>query len=97
LQASIFAEVLRYSGRFAIVCMVSEPAVTSKSFVIAFVGLVREILGNGTILGFEIFGGFYQPCTMFIMPAGAFIVLGCTIALYQAIHLRMEAGKEGKK
>ena len=67
------------------------------SFVIAFVGLVREILGSGTILGFELFGGFYQPCSMFIMPAGAFIVLGCTIALYQAIHLRIEVGKEGKK
>ena len=67
------------------------------SFVIAFVGLVREILGSGTILGFELFGGFYQPCSMFIMPAGAFIVLGCTIALYQAIHPRIEAGKEGKK
>ena len=67
------------------------------SWVICVIAFVRELLGSGTVLGYEIFGGFYQPSSLFILPAGAFIVLGCAIACYQAIHNRLTAGKEGSK
>ena len=46
---------------------------------------VRELLGAGTIAGISIFGESFQPAQIFIMPAGAFISLGCLIALVQKL------------
>ena len=46
---------------------------------------VRELLGAGTIAGISVLGSSYQPAQIFIMPAGAFITLGCIIALVQKL------------
>ena len=67
------------------------------SVVICIIAFVRELIGSGTILGYEVFGGYYQPSSLFILPAGAFIVLGCTIACYQAVRNRKAARKEALK
>ena len=44
-------------------------------------GSVREILGNGTFFGMSVFGDRFEPVTMIAQAPGAFIVLGCLIAL----------------
>ena len=67
------------------------------SWVICVIAFVRELIGSGTVFGYEVFGGYYQPSSLFILPAGAFIVLGSTIAVYQAVRNRIAAGKEALK
>lgn len=52
---------------------------------LSVLGTVREILGNGTILGFDIFSGMYEPAIMFILPPGAFIVLGTILAIMNVV------------
>ncbi len=52
------------------------------------VSVVRELLGNGTLLGFSIFGESFQPATLLILPPGAFIVLGLLIGLINAFVAR---------
>ena len=37
---------------------------------------IREALGSGTILGFNVFGASYRPILIMILPPGAFIALG---------------------
>jgi len=39
-------------------------------------GSVRELLGSGGILGFNIFGTSFKPALVMILPPGAFIALG---------------------
>ena len=51
---------------------------TSALFVL---GAIREILGNGTFFGMSVFGERFEPVTMIAQAPGAFIVLGCLIAL----------------
>ena len=51
---------------------------TAALFVL---GTVREILGNGTFFGMSVFGDRFEPVTMIAQAPGAFIVLGCLIAL----------------
>lgn len=46
---------------------------------------IREILGAGTFAGHAVFGENYQPALLFVMPPGAFITLGCLIALIQKL------------
>ena len=57
------------------------------TIALSCVAAVREILGSGTLLGFEIFGGV-APLTIFALPAGGFLVLGFFIALVQYLKGR---------
>jgi len=43
-------------------------------------GAVREFFGAGSILGFNVLGGGYQPMLLMILPPGAFITLGMLLA-----------------
>lgn len=42
-------------------------------------GSIREVLGNGTILGMTVLSGGFQPILVFILPPGAFMTLGLLI------------------
>lgn len=59
---------------------------------LSVLGAVREILGAGSILGIKILEGIFEPAIMFILPPGAFIVLGIVLAVLNAI----KSGKGGK-
>ena len=50
-------------------------------------GSVREILGNGSILGYKFFQG--DPILVFILAPGAFICLGYLIALVNRLKKRI--------
>ena len=50
----------------------------AAGFTIALVmmGVFREVLGNGTILGYAIFGEGFEPWVIMILPPGGFFTLG---------------------
>ncbi|WP_337487036.1 NADH:ubiquinone reductase (Na(+)-transporting) subunit D [Prevotellamassilia timonensis] len=64
------------------------------AWVLVAVGFVRELLGNGTLLGLRVIpeciyesnGGFYVNNGMMTMPAMALILLGCLIWALRAIN-----------
>jgi Na+-translocating ferredoxin:NAD+ oxidoreductase subunit E len=53
-------------------------------FMIALLmmGSVRELLGNGTLLGWSVLGPGYQPWIVMILPAGGFLTLGCILLFF---------------
>lgn len=61
------------------------------TFSLCCVAVVREILGAGTILGFEIFGG-KAPLSVFALPAGGFLALGFFIAIVQYFKVKKKGG-----
>lgn len=64
------------------------------TLALCILGTIREILGNGTFLGIELFGESFQPATIMILPPGAFIVLGCVLAVINIISAKKERGDE---
>jgi len=60
---------------------------------LSVLGAVREILGAGTLLGLDIFGGHFNPAVMFILPPGAFLALGIILAILNLIR----NNKEGRQ
>lgn len=40
------------------------------------IGVIRELFGMGTIFGIHIFGAWYNPALIMILPAGGFILIG---------------------
>lgn len=51
---------------------------TGIGFIVALLlmGGFREILGNGTFLGIELFGDAFEPWVIMILPPGGFFTLG---------------------
>lgn len=51
-------------------------------------GMVREILGSGTLFSISLFGADANMMLLFILPPGAFIALAYLAALYNRITLK---------
>jgi len=60
----------------------------SSGFILALLVLstIREILGAGTFLGYQIMGAWFKPWTIMILPAGAFLTLGVLLGIALAIE-----------
>ena len=54
-------------------------------------GSIREVLGNGTILGASVFGSGYLPVIFMILPPGAFVTLGVLLAFMNRASRRRHA------
>ena len=72
------------------------------TFALCILGTVRELLGSGSILGHRILPEAYPDMVIFILPAGAFLTLGFTIAAVQKIKDTVEekkrrAAEDGKE
>ena len=60
------------------------------TMALSILAFVRELLGGGAVFGFKFIP---QPAQLFIMPADAFITLGCLIALVNYIKTRSAEAK----
>ncbi|ATW25900.1 electron transport complex subunit RsxE [Candidatus Formimonas warabiya] len=49
------------------------------------IAAIRELFGNGTLAGIQIFGSWYNPALVMILPPGGFITIGLLIALFNLI------------
>ncbi|QQY80414.1 electron transport complex protein RnfE [Keratinibaculum paraultunense] len=56
------------------------------TLALLILGSLREILGAGSIFGKQLFGSSFEPALIFIMPPGAFILLGILIAIFNTIR-----------
>jgi electron transport complex protein RnfE len=50
------------------------------TLIITLLGAIRELLGNGTVFGLQVLPAGYQPFLVFILPPGAFLVIGFLMA-----------------
>lgn len=53
-------------------------------------GVVREILGAGTLFGVSLFGTGFQPWVVMVLPPGGFFVLGSWLLLFAALERRKQ-------
>ncbi len=44
------------------------------------ISTIRELIGSGTLLGYQVMGSGYEPMLMMILPPGAFILIGYLVA-----------------
>jgi electron transport complex protein RnfE len=65
----------------------------STGFVLALLVLssIREVLGAGTFLGYQVLGTWFKPWIIMILPAGAFITLGVLLGIALLIEQKTQA------
>jgi electron transport complex protein RnfE len=49
---------------------------------LAMIGGVREVLGSGSLLGFDLFGKNFEPWSIMILPPGGFLTLGALLVFF---------------
>lgn len=91
----ILARAEAFASKNGPVLSFCDGIATGIGFTLALVcvSFVRELLGSGMLFassdgtgGVRVFGEWFSPATIFLMPSGAFITLGCIIALVQKIQ-----------
>jgi electron transport complex protein RnfE len=63
------------------------------TWVLMGISIIRELLGNGSILGFQILPGSYTPILFFILPPGGFLVF----ALFISFNLFLKSRNTDKE
>ncbi len=58
------------------------------------IGFVRELLGSGAILGYDVLG--FKPLLFFILPSAGFFVVGLMMAFFNYIEDRYKRSKGQK-
>ena len=64
---------------------------------ITLIGIIRELIGNGTVFGISLLGASYQPMLLLVLAPGGFITYGLVLGIINAITARRQAGKAGKE
>lgn len=83
-----------YAGKNKVIPSIFDGIGMGLGFTVGLVaiGAVREIIGAGTLLGFQVLPESYEPVGIFIQAPGAFLVL----ALLTALLNKIRAGKPKK-
>jgi electron transport complex protein RnfE len=55
-------------------------------------GTVREILGSGSLLGWELFGPRYQDWVIMVLPSGGFFTFGAWLLFFNWLKKRRMSG-----
>ena len=63
-------------------------------FALLTLGAVREILGEGALFGFSLFGPNFEPWVIMILPPGGFLTLGLLLLFFSWIKERKQKLEE---
>ena len=61
------------------------------TLAITILGILREILGAGTVFGISLFPASFQPAAIFVAAPGAFILLGILIGIFRVAQKKAAA------
>ena len=56
------------------------------TFALSCLGALREIMGNGSLLGYTLFGDSFQEWIVMILPAGGFFTLGIWLLFFNILQ-----------
>lgn len=52
------------------------------SFALMVIGVIRELLGNGSLFNISLFGPKFEPWVIMVLPPGGFITLGFLLLIF---------------
>ena len=67
------------------------------TFALVLIGAIREILGDGKLFGYMVFGPGFQPVVLMILAPGAFITMGLLMGYFNLLDERLKRKAAEKK
>lgn len=70
-----------YASKHSVLLSAADGAGMGLGFTLALliIGSIREILGAGTFFGIQLFGEWFKPISIMVLPPGAFLTLALTV------------------
>lgn len=67
------------------------------TLALTLIGMIRELIGSGTLFGFTIMGAGYEPMLLFVLASGGFLTFGILLGVINAItnYLKRDKHTEG--
>lgn len=92
----IFARAESFASKNGPIAAIVDGLGMGLGYTMALVilGIIRELLGAGSIFGYQIMGASYQPALIMIMPPGAFILLGALIGIFNKVRSKKVSSSE---
>jgi electron transport complex protein RnfE len=80
-----------FASKSSILMSIADGIGMGGGFTVALlmIGSVRELLGNGSILGYHLLGSSYVPMLVMILPPGAFLTYGTLTALVKSLNKKV--------
>lgn len=66
------------------------------TLALILIGMVREVLGNGSVFGIKVLGAGFEPMLLAIMAPGGFIVFGLVLGIVNSIVNKIGKRSAGK-
>ncbi len=66
------------------------------TMALLIIGAFREVLGAGTLFGYQVTPDSFEPISMFVQAPGAFLVLAIVTAIQNKLNLPSATNKPGK-
>ncbi len=66
------------------------------TLALILIGMVREVLGNGSVFGINVLGAGFEPMLLAIMAPGGFIVFGLVLGIVNSIVSKIGKRSAGK-
>ena len=79
----ILARAEAFASREPVLYSIADALGMGAGFTLALtlIASIREALGNGTVLGYPVFGVHFDPAVVMILAPGAFLTIGLLIGL----------------
>ncbi|MBN2373694.1 electron transport complex subunit E [bacterium] len=87
----IIARAEAFASKYPVINSIADGLGMGLGFTISItvLGMIRELLGNGTIFGITIFSKSYQAFLLALIPGGAFIALGLLLGMMNKINEKL--------
>ena len=66
------------------------------TLALTLMGAIRELIGNGSVFGFNLLGGSYEPMLLIVLASGGFLTFGLLMGLVNLAVKKFES-KHAKK
>ncbi len=66
------------------------------TLALTLIGMIREVIGSGTLFGIQIMGAGYEPMLLFVLASGGFLTFGILLGVINAIVNRFQKDKHAE-
>ena len=93
----ILARAEAYASKNGVLASAVDGLGMGVGFTLALtlIGVIRELIGSGTVFGFPIMNAGYEPMLIFVLASGGFLTFGILLGVINAIINAVQKRREG--
>ena len=67
------------------------------TLALTLMGAIRELIGNGSVFGFNLLGASYEPMLLIVLASGGFLTFGLLLGVFNLIVKKAEKKKTAEE